>query len=155
MEGEVMFPDEAVRNTTWRLRSRHNEGGACENRFGGFGATHERAEQLAEFATEPCHNLHTNTMKKPLEKPIEVGKWIKFKYSVWSSEDKKTINQKTEYDYGGGQGFKTVLEASFTEVEPYMMDEAPFKERSYAWLRINNEETGKVAYKNVRIIKLP
>jgi hypothetical protein len=35
-----------------------------------------------------------------------------------------------------------------------MMDEAPFKERSYAWLRINNESTGKVAYRNVRIIGL-
>jgi predicted phosphodiesterase len=155
MEGEVMFPDEAIRNTTWRLRSRHNEGGDCQHRFGGFGATHEREEQLAEFATEPCHNLHSNTKKVPLEKKIEIGKWIKFKYSVWSSEDKKSINQKTEYDYGDGQGFKTILEANFTEVEPYMMDEASFKERSYAWLRINNESTGKVAYRNVRIIGLP
>ena len=44
MEGELMFEDSNIRNTTLRLRSRHNMGGSCENRFGGFGVTVERAE---------------------------------------------------------------------------------------------------------------
>ena len=154
MEGELMFEDNAIRNTTLRLRSRHNMGGACENRFGGFGVTVERAEQLAETSTERCHNEHSNTVKKPLEKNIEVGAWIKFKYSCWSSADKKSINQKLEYDYNDGQGFKTVLDESFTSVEPHMMDEASFAQESYAWLRVNNESTGKVAYRNIRIVKI-
>jgi predicted phosphodiesterase len=154
MEGELMFEDNAIRNTTLRLRSRHGEGGACENRFGGFGVTVEREEQLAETSTERCHNEHSNTVKNPLEKHIEVGQWIKFKYSCFSSADKKAINQKLEYDYNDGQGFKTVIEEKFTSVEPHFMDEAKFNEESYAWLRVNNESTGKVAYRNVRIIKI-
>ena len=153
MTGELMFEDDAIRNTTLRLRSRHNEGGACENRFGGFGVTVERAEQLAETSTERCHNEHSNTVKNPLEKHIEVGQWIKFEYSCWSNADKSAINQKLQYDYGDGQ-FKTVIEESFTTVEPHMMDEASFNKESYAWLRVNNESTGKVAYRNIKIIKL-
>ena len=133
MEGELKFEDDAIRNTTLRLRSRHNEGGDCLNRFGGFGVTVERAEQLAETSTERCHNEHSNTVKNPLAKNIEVGQWIKFKYSCWSNADKSAINQKLEYDYNDGQGFKTVIEESFTEVEPHMMDEASFQEESYAW----------------------
>jgi len=154
MEGELMFEDNKIRNTTLRLRSRHNMGGDCLNRFGGFGVTVEREEQLAETSTERCHNEHSNTVKKPLAKHIEVGKWLKFKYSCWSSADKKSINQKLEYDYNDGQGFKTVLNESFTNVEPHMMDEAKMMEESYAWLRVNNESTGKVAYRNVRIVKI-
>ena len=154
MEGELMFEDNAIRNTTLRLRSRHNQGGACENRFGGFGVTVEKAEQLAETSTERCHNEHSNTVKNPLAKKIEQGKWLKFKYSCWSSADKKSINQKLEYDYNDGQGFATVVEETFSTVEPHMMDEASFQEESYAWLRVNNESTGKVAYKNIRIIKI-
>jgi len=154
MEGELMFEDNKIRNTTLRLRSRHNMGGDCLNRFGGFGVTVEREEQLAETSTERCHNEHSNTVKKPLAKNIEVGKWLKFKYSCWSSADKKSINQKLEYDYNDGQGFKTVLDESFSSVEPHMMNEASFAQESYAWLRINNESTGKVAYRNVRIVKI-
>ena len=85
MEGEIMFIDEAIRNSTWRLRSRHNEGGGEGNNFGGFGATCEFAEQLAEYATEPFHNVHENDIKKPLAKPMELNKWLKFKYSVQDS----------------------------------------------------------------------
>ena len=152
MTGELMFEDDAIRNTTLRLRSRHNMGGDCENRFGGFGVTVEREEQLAETSTERCHNEHSNTVKKPLEKDIEVGAWIKFKYSCWSTDQSK-INQKLEYDYGDGQ-FKEVINESFTEVEPHMMDEASFAEESYAWLRVNNESTGRVAYRHVKILKI-
>lgn len=154
MEGECMFPDSIVRNTTWRLRSRHNEGGDCSQRFGGFGATCERAEQLAEYATEPCHNIHENVVKKPLAKKLEVGKWFKFRYSVCNSADNKTVKFKTEYDYLDGNGWVTVLTGSHNSPKAYYMNEADFKKRSYAWLRINNEKTGKVAYKNVKIIKL-
>jgi hypothetical protein len=154
MEGEVMFEDEAIRNTTWRLRSRHNEGDGEGNNFGGFGATCEMAEQLAEYATEPFHNVHENDIKKPLAKPMEVGKWLKFKYSVQDGPESKEVLFKTEYDYGDGKGWVTVLEGKHPSPKPYYVDKALYEKESYAWLRINNESTGKIAYKNVRIIKL-
>lgn len=155
LEGEVKFNDNNIRNTTWRLRSRHNEGGDCSNRFGGFGATCERADQLAEYATESCHNNHENTIKKPLAKNIEVGKWLKFKYSVCNSPDNSRVLFKTEYDYNDGQGWVTVLSGSHDSPQDYYMAENDFLvKRSYAWLRINNESTGSVQYRNVRIVKI-
>ena len=154
MEGEIMFVDEAIRNSTWRLRSRHNEGGGEGNNFGGFGATCEREEQLAEYATEPYHNVHENDIKKPLAKPIELNKWLKFKYSVQDSPDGKEVLFNTQYDYGDGKGWVTVLTGKHPNPKPYYMDKALYEKESYAWLRINNESTGKVAYRNVRIIKL-
>jgi hypothetical protein len=154
MEGEIMFVDEAIRNSTWRLRSRHNEGGGEGNNFGGFGATCEREEQLAEYATEPYHNVHENDIKKPLAKPIELNKWLKFKYSVQDSPDGKEVLFNTQYDYGDGKGWVTVLTGKHPNPKPYYMDKALYEKESYAWLRINNESTGKVAYRNVRIIGL-
>ena len=43
MEGEINFPDsfDVVRNSTQRLRSRHQEGGSEGNNFGGCGQTIE------------------------------------------------------------------------------------------------------------------
>ena len=155
MEGEIMFVDEAIRNSTWRLRSRHNEGGGEGNNFGGFGATCEFAEQLAEYATEPYHNVHENDIKKPLTKPMELNKWLKFKYSVQDSPDGKKVLFKTDYDYGDGKGWVTVLEGEHPTPKPYYLDKKLYEQESMAWLRINNESTGKIAYKNVRIIKLP
>ena len=154
MEGEICFEDDAINNTTLRLRSRHNEGGGEGNNFGGFGATVERAEQLAEYSTEPYHNLHENSIKKPLAIPHETGKWFKFKYSVQDSPDSKKVLFKTEYDYGDGKGFVTVLEGEHPEPKPYYLDKALYAKESYAWLRVNNDATGSVAYKNIRIIKL-
>ena len=154
MEGEIMFVDDAIRNSTWRLRSRHNEGGGEGNNFGGFGATCEFAEQLAEYATEPYHNVHENDIKKPLAKPMELNKWLKFKYTVQDSPDGKEVLFNTQYDYGDGKGFVTVLTGKHPNPKPYYMDKALYEKESYAWLRINNESTGKVAYRNVRIIKL-
>jgi K319-like protein/PKD domain-containing protein/6-bladed beta-propeller protein/calcineurin-like phosphoesterase family protein/NHL repeat-containing protein len=156
MEGECMFPDDfnVVRNSTWRLRSRHNEGGSNENKFGGFGATCEVQEQLAEYATEPYHNVHENDIKKPLAKKIERGKWFKFRYQVCDSPDGKKVLFKTEYDYLDGNGWVKVLEGEHPNPKPYYMDKALYAKESYAWLRINNESTGKVAYRNVRIIKI-
>lgn len=154
-EGEVRFNDNAIRNTTWRLRSRHGEGGDCPNRFGGFGATCEMEEQLAEYATESCHNNHENTIKKALAKKMVVGEWLKFRFYVCDSADRKSVRFKTEYDYNDGLGWRTVLTGSHNSPQDYYMAEDDFLvKRSYTWLRINNESTGKVTYRNVKIIKL-
>ena len=154
MEGEICFEDDAINNTTLRLRSRHNEGGGEGNNFGGFGATVERADQLAEYSTEPYHNLHENSIKKPLAIPHETGKWFKFKYSVCNDAQDKIVKFKTEYDYNDGKGFVLVLEGEHPEPKPYYMDKALYEKQSMAWTRVNNESTGKVGYRNLRIIKL-
>jgi len=156
MEGEIMFPDsfDVVRNSTQRLRSRHQEGGACENRGGGFGQTIEVQEQLAEYETESCHNLHENSIKKPLAKKIEQGKWIKFRYSCQNSPDNKKVLFSTDYDYNDGQGWVNVCSGEHPNPPAHLMDESLCMKESYAWLRMNNEAKGKVGFKNVRIIKI-
>jgi calcineurin-like phosphoesterase family protein len=156
MEGEIMFPDsfDVVRNSTQRLRSRHQEGGSEGNNFGGFGQTIEVQEQLAEYETEPYHNVHENPIKKPLAKKIEQGKWVKFRYTCKNSPDNKKVLFNTDYDYNDGQGWVNVNSGEHPTPKPYYMDEALYMKESYAWLRINNEAKGRVGFKNVRIIKL-
>lgn len=152
LEGELMFESSSINNTTLRLRSRHNEGGDCSNRFGGFGATVER--QTAEYQTESCHNNHENAISKGLDTPLQNNKWYGFRYSCFNNPQNTEVNFKTEYDYKDGKGFITVAEGKHTSPKDYYMDEATFMKESYVWLRINNDSTGSVAYRNVRIIKI-
>ena len=152
MEGEVKIETDSIDNTTWRLRSRHGESGDCENRFGGFGATCER--NAAEYQTELCHNEHENSISKALTKPITVGQWFKFRYSCCNNANNTKVLFKTEYDYNDGNGFVVVATGEHASPKPYYMDEATFNQESYSWIRINNESTGSVAYKNVKIIKM-
>lgn len=156
MEGEIMIDDDfsVVRNSTWRLRSRHQEGGDCSNRGGGFGATFEMEEQLAEYETESCHNLHENSIKKPLAKKVQKGQWIKFKYYCCNEPGDQSVAFKTLYDYGDGAGFVEVNKGRHPNPPSRLMDKALNEKNSYAWLRINNEGRGKVHYKNVRIIEI-
>ena len=152
LSGEFMFETASIDNITLRLRSRRNEGGSCQNRFGGFGATVER--DAAEYQTESCRNERDNSIKKPLATKLQDKKWYGFKYSCSNSADNKTVNFKTEYDYHDGKGFITVGSGSHPKPHTHGMDEATFMKESYIWLRINNSSTGRVAFKNIRLTKI-
>lgn len=147
MEGEFNYSG-AVNTISLRLRSRHQEGGACENRFGGFGAAiHPDGE--VEFQTESCHNLHENNIKGQIPgggpKP---GQWYRFAYSCYDSPDKKSVNFKL--DFNG----RTVLTGKHPSPKPYYMDEASFRQKSYIWLRSNNTGNGSIAFRNFRVVNL-
>jgi hypothetical protein len=146
MEGEYMYTG-AVTNLSLRLRSRHQEGGSCENRFGGFGAAIQKSGEV-EFQTESCHNNHENS-KSGQQSPAPVaGKWYKFAYSCWDSSDKKSVNFKL--DING----KTVLTGNHPSPKPYFMDEALHNQKSYIWLRSNNSGSGTISFRNFKVYNL-
>jgi hypothetical protein len=147
LEFDFMFEDENIDNISFKLRSRHQEGSDCKNRFGGFGGAIDRAGGEIDFQTESCHNEHENKIAKPIP-PFQTGTWHKAAISVWDKPDKSAVNLKAEIDG------KEVLTGEHKNPQPYYVDEAKFMEQSYFWLRINNSKTGKVAFKNVRLIKI-
>jgi DNA-binding beta-propeller fold protein YncE len=157
LEGELMFVDSNLDNTTWKLRNRHGMGGDCQNRFGGVGGVLERGTAgsgAVETKIEKCHNEHESGQSGNLPKAVNAGQWIGFKYSVFDTPSKDGIVQQLEIDYKDGQGFKKVLDATFKNPPAYYVDKNKFMENSEFWIRINNSKTGKVAYKNVRLIEI-
>lgn len=150
MESEFMFESGQIDTLSLRLRSRHNEGGACSNRFGGFGASIKPGGELG-FQTESCHNNHENSISGRLPKPLQQGKWYKFAYSVYDAPDKKSVNFKLEFDYGDGQGLKTYLTGKHASPQAYYMDEKTLMSKSYVWLRTNRSGSGVTAFKNFRV----
>jgi hypothetical protein len=146
MEGEFMFESGAVDNISLRLRSRHQEGGACTNRFGGFGASITPGGEVG-FQTESCHNLHENSISGKTT-PIPKGTWHKFAYSCFDSPDKKSVNFILQIDG------KTVLTGKHPSPKPYYVDEALHMKNSYIWLRSNNSGSGSVAFRNFRVVKI-
>jgi hypothetical protein len=146
MEGEFMFESGSVDNISLRLRSRHQEGGSCENRFGGFGVSFTPAGGV-KFQTESCHNEHENTINGNTS-AISKGTWHKFAYSCYDSADKKSVNFKMDIDG------RTVLTGKHSSPKPYYMDEALHMKNSYIWIRSNNSGSGSIAIRNFRVIKI-
>ena len=146
MEGEYMYSG-AVDNLSLRLRSRHQEGGACENRFGGYGAAIQKSGEV-EFQTESCHNEHENSISGQQSPAPVAGKWYKFAYSCWDSPDKKSANFKLDIDG------KTVLTGKHASPKPYFQDEALHMKNSYIWLRSNNSGNGSISFRNFRVTKI-
>lgn len=153
LEFDYMFEDTNIDNISFKLRSRHGEGSDCQNRFGGFGGAIGRADGEIDFQTESCHNNHENKIAAPIPAHT-VGKWYRAAISVWDAPDKKHVNLKAEIDYKDGNGFKQVLIGKHDNPQSYYVDEATFMKSSYFWLRINNEKTGQVAFKDVKLTKI-
>lgn len=133
-------------NLSLRLRSRHQEGGACDNRFGGFGASiHINGE--VGFETELCHNEHENSIDGELLSPPPVeGQWYNFAFYCVDSADKTSVNFKMEID---GQVVHT---GSHTSPQAYYLDEAGIMAQSYVWLRMNNSQDATLAFKDFKVI---
>jgi hypothetical protein len=154
LELEFNIQSEAVDNLSLKLRSRHQEkeagGGKGPDTFGGFGNAISLDD--VDFKTESWHNKHENSISKGLKKKLEAGKWYKTCYTCKNSEDNKTVEFKSEIDYG--QGYETVLTGKHNSPKPFMMDKAKFDQQSYFWIRMNNEANGTVSLRNVRLIAL-
>lgn len=144
MEGEFMVSG-AVRNLSLRLRSRHQEGGSCENRFGGFGAAIHPKTGEVEFQTESCHNLHENSISGKIA-PLSAG-WHKFAFSCYDGPD-KSVNFKLDVDG------KTVLTGKHPSPKPSFVNKTQLMQKSYIWLRSNNDGSGNIAFRNFRVIDL-
>jgi hypothetical protein len=153
LESDFMFEDTNIDNSTWRLRSRHNMGGDCSNRFGGFGFTVERTQFGGK--TESCHNEHENSLPdKKLPTAIKEKQWVRIRCDCKNSPDNKEVLMSMAIDYKDGKGFQTVWEGKHSSPQAFYMDEKLYAEESYIWLRINNGKTGRVAFKDLLLTKL-
>lgn len=153
LEWMFKFLDDMVTDNNAKIVNRHQMGGACENRQGGWGGGFKR--NTCFLKGEICHNNHEGGHDETLDKQVETGQWYKGALEVRHIDDE--IPQKLELDYLDGKGFITVNEDVYKgDYAPYFA-KAMFDAHSEFWLRWNNKENadgGAVAYKDVKLFAL-
>jgi hypothetical protein len=150
LELEFNIMSAGVDNLSLKLRSRHQMGGACENRFGGFGNAISLND--VDFKTESCHNEHENSISDDLSKKLELNKWYKTRYTCKNTDNDKAVEFLSEIDYGNG--YETVLSGRHNSPKDFFMNKASFDEHSEVWIRMNNEEDGVIGLRNVKLTAL-
>lgn len=153
-EYELRFNDDVIDNHTCQTQSRHQEGGSTKNRFGGLHHKIDSVNKQCGLKIEKFHNKHINGPEKDLPKDIVAGQWVKVRLTDTPDQTAKTINLKQEIDWNDGEGFIKTVEHKFTGLEDYMVDEVKFKQISYTWWRINNEDTGSISIRNIKQISI-
>ena len=152
LEFEFNIMAGSVDNLSTKCRSRHQMGGACENRFGGLG-THVALDEVG-FKAEKCHNVQDqpDSQDAKLKKKLELNKWYKSKYEYKDAADGKSIEYVRWLDYNDGNGWVKVLEGSHKHPQKFYMDKSLYAKQSEFWTRLNG--SGKVAIKNMRLTAL-
>jgi hypothetical protein len=152
LEYEFNIMAGSVDNLSTKCRSRHQMGGACENKFGGLG-THVALDEVG-FKAEKCHNIQDqkDAQDVKLKKKLELNKWYKSKYEYKDAADGKSIEYVRYLDYNDGNGWVKVLEGAHKHPLPFYMKKSLYEEQSEYWMRLNG--SGKVAIKNMRLTAL-
>jgi hypothetical protein len=123
-----------VEDLSLKVRSRHQEGGACENRQGGMGFAMHHSEY--DSKREVCHNIQDSLDKGKLSKTIQDGVWITVKLTC-KDEGAKAIRMIGEIDYGDGK-FVKEMDHLDTAAPAYFFDKALNAQNSYFWIRLNS-----------------
>lgn len=148
LEMEFNIMDSSVDNMSLKTRSRHQAGGSCENRFGGFGNAISTTE--VDQKTESCHNFHENGNSQKLAKKLLVGEWYKTRYVCKDSDDGKSVNFTCQIDYNDGKGYVEVMRSAHKSPKPYYLDKGLFAKESWVWIRLNG--SGSIGLKNIKLI---
>lgn len=156
LEGEFCFLDSKPRNFSIKDRSRHQYADMVDSnapdskKQGGIGIAFSIEDQKMEFGIEVVHGTNTGDDGASLPKPLEVGKWYKYRYTLLDTSSSST-RVKVELDYQDGQGFRTIFDKvkGFPSV---FYNKADFDTWSQFWLRLNDE--GKIGNRNVRFFPL-
>ena len=100
---EANATDTKLENISTKLRSRHNEDGAPENRFGGYGVAFDFKSQEASFQIELYHNEHEGGKGHKLGRAIEYNKWHRYRVTIESVEGdaKAVVRAFIDYDLNG------------------------------------------------------
>ena len=139
-------------NLSLKLRSRHQQGGDCENRFGGYGCSISLTD--VGMKREDCHNIHSNSKSKDLPQRLKTDTWYGAKFSVFNDKENKKVNYLCQTDFKDGKGFIPVLSHVDPSPKAYMMNKESFKQASYFWVRQNNEEKATIRVRNLKLIDL-
>jgi hypothetical protein len=140
----------SVDNMSIKGRSRHQAGGACENRFGGLGNATSLLD--TDFKIEVCHNVHEQGYDKTLPTKLIGGNWYTKRYIYQNTSDNKGIHMEDWIDFKDGKGLIKVFERTETKPKPHYMDKATFMKESWIWFRLNG--SGSIAFKNVKVTDL-
>jgi hypothetical protein len=143
LEIECAFWNDGGQDLSLKVRSRHNEGGACENRFGGYGLAVDRAGWDAK--REVCHNVHDESQSGKLPTNPKTKEYFTIKFTV-----KDQGNEVRQIGEINGQPFMNKVDSS---PKPYMVDKASFDKQSYFWVRSNNSGHTEVRIKSLRVLK--
>jgi hypothetical protein len=119
-------------NLSLKLRCRHQEGGDCSNRFGGYGASIDRSS--IDMKTETCHNIHTNSASKSHGIPIKNGEWHKVEFECTGD---KPVNFKFSVD-------GSVKMEHSDKNPPAGSDKVTLEQNSYFWIRGNNSDHPRI-----------
>lgn len=145
LEIEAAFWNEAKgQDLSLKMRSRHNEDGNPENRFGGYGLSIDRDGWGSK--REQFHNEHSQSTSGDLPSKPETKKYFTIRHTV--KDEGNGVRQIGEMDS------KQFMSKMDNDPEPYMRDQAKFKQNSYGWVRSNIESgTGEIRIKRLRILK--
>jgi hypothetical protein len=145
LEIEAAFWNEAGgQDLSLKTRSRHNEGGAGENRFGGYGLSIDRSGYDAK--REIFHNEHDQAQSGKLPVTPKTKEYFTIRFTV--KDQGNEVRQTGEMN---GQVFMNKVDSS---PKPYMVDRASFAKQSYYWVRSNIDSgTGEIRIKSLRILK--
>ncbi|WP_411753287.1 hypothetical protein [Serratia sp. (in: enterobacteria)] len=115
-----------VDNLSLKLRSRHQEGGDCANRFGGHGCAIDSS--TVDFKTETCHNEHTGS--KSFNHGVNIGtSWHRVDFTCKDTKVSCVIDGKKigEHTVSISHGTKEKCD-----------------QNSYFWIRLNNSDHGRI-----------
>ena len=142
--------DSSVDNMSIKGRSRHQAGGAPDNRFGGLG--NATSTKDTDFKIEEYHNVHQQGYNKTLPTPLKVGEWYSKRYIYHNTPDDKGIKMEDWIDFKDGKGLVKVFERTETKPIAASMDKAMFDQESWIWFRLNG--SGSIGFKNVKVTAL-
>jgi hypothetical protein len=128
-----------------KARSRHNEGGATTNRFGGYGLAINRTQWDAK--REVYHNVHDESMGGSL--PIKIGtqQYVTVGFTI-----RDTAQGVLQEGYLNGNKFMQKLDK---QPQPYMLNKAAFAANSYFWVRQNIASgTGELRVQALKLTSL-
>ena len=117
-----------------KLRSRHQEGGDCANRFGGFGCSVDRKE--VGMKTESCHNNHENSKSASHGISIKNNEWHKVRFECKDGDNAVNFECFIDGD--------SKLKHSHKNPAPAYVNKASFAQNSYFWIRSNNADHGRI-----------
>ena len=150
LEMDFNIDSSSVDNLSLKLRSRHQEGGACSNRFGGFGTAISLND--VDLKTESCHNNHENSITRSLSRKLALKTWYKVKYECKNTPDNQDVQFTTWIDYNDGNGWFKVIDGKHTSPQNYYVDKVSFDTSSYFWIRLNG--AGTIKLRNVKLLAL-
>lgn len=161
-EYDLKFDDDNIDTHTCQTQSRHQEKGPPEHNNNGFGGVQYKIDRkkkecglkIEKFHVRGESKNHIDGPEKKLPKDIKVDNWIRVRLTTIPNEKEKTISSKMEIKWNDDGDFIKCIEHKYKNLENYMVNKSDFEKISYTWWRINNEKTGSISLRNIKLTSI-